>query len=383
MAPRGVIYVNSGKKVAVGYNSQVYGIWLIEATDDNPNPILSFPKTGEGWQSVNSEFLRIEKFGFVSQAESPSNFANLPPGQYQSPSLSYPPPPPPPAYQVNSGNLPSPVPQAYLSQANAGENLNSPDTSVSDSSANLKEVDGTQTVPVNSLPPDPSFGNNPNPAGLPPSYPRGGNVPNPQNPLYSQGQMQYPGPPQNFPQTQFVGQNHFPGELQPPGAYAGPPQGPQGFSGMPIQNSPSIYGQNIPQAPFNPYAQMQPQTQQPYGMPPPYPYIQPPMQQMPFGQPPMYPPNAGGLYYKQIKKSSNDSYAVASLVFGILGIPFFFFFGFFGVLAVYLGAKFNKRNRLAMASGQALEGKGLATAGSITGFIGVLFYVILLLVNLH
>jgi hypothetical protein len=62
--------------------------------------------------------------------------------------------------------------------------------------------------------------------------------------------------------------------------------------------------------------------------------------------------------------------AVASLVLGIVGVMFFFFpvIGLIpAVLALFLSSTARKR----LAADPSLEGRGLATAGRVLGWVGV------------
>lgn len=82
-----------------------------------------------------------------------------------------------------------------------------------------------------------------------------------------------------------------------------------------------------------------------------------------------YPQGAG---YNEVK---NDGYAIASLVLGLAGTICCSFILIPSILAVIFG--FISRNRIRLANG-GLKGGGMALAGIILGFVGVVFFVILI-----
>lgn len=94
--------------------------------------------------------------------------------------------------------------------------------------------------------------------------------------------------------------------------------------------------------------------------PPPYPSYAPP------------PGYAPPLMYAQPPRNAPS--AVASMVLGIVGIfPFYFLGWLLGTLAVFFGVKAKRQIR---QSGGRLQGDGMATAGIVTGAIGIAFGVL-------
>ncbi len=355
MAPRGVIYINTGKKVAVGFNSNVYGLWPTNADDSSPNPIVTFPKTDEGWQMVNSEFQRIERFGLGSDPSNPAVVGNL--GSYNQ-QLSTPP---------NANQYPQ-----NLSQ-NLSQNTpyNSPQNS--------------QLYPPQNVSQNPVSG-----SGVP-------NVPYSNSPQF-QNQQQPPGVSQPGYGTPGVNAPNFGNSQQQPYTPYQNPSGPSPYGtsyNQPGYNQPGYNqpGYNQPGAPngIPSYPGNMPYGQSPYGSPQrgplPYgqnPYLQNPSMGGPYQAPGPYGPYASGMgsnYYAQAHRVSNHSYAVISLVFGILGLFLFELLAFPCVVALLYGILFNREERKARSAGVIIKGKGLAIAGIIMGSIGMLFFLIFLVSN--
>ncbi len=113
----------------------------------------------------------------------------------------------------------------------------------------------------------------------------------------------------------------------------------------------------------------QPDDQPVPGQPPP----QPPPQAPPVWQPPpQYPPNLSPQYPQQPQppqqKTGTNGMAVASLVLGILWI-----YGIGAVLALVFG--YISRGQIER-SGGTQAGRGLAIAGIVLGWIGVVGFVL-------
>jgi Domain of unknown function (DUF4190) len=100
----------------------------------------------------------------------------------------------------------------------------------------------------------------------------------------------------------------------------------------------------------------EPSQQPPPPPPPPPPPSQP--------QPPATPPASGGAYYSQ-PTSSTNGLAIASLVSSIAG---FVICGLGFIVGVVLG--YIARNQIDQ-SGGAQEGRGMAVAGIIIGWVGI------------
>ncbi len=338
MPPVGVIYINKGKKVALGYNSEIYGVWPIDAGDNAKNPIIWFPKNDDGWRAINQEFLRIENGpqGFTpmnSAAASGIPGSTVPNWSGQASNSP----------QNNSFPNGPNVPPAYR-----------PTGPVNPNNGAVQNT-GMPYLPGNAVNnySDPSAQNNPTSSNQT-------NVNQPGFSRYSTPTAQPQGPSQNFGNQQQYPQQQYPQPQYPQGQY------PQGQPGpYPYPSNPQHFGQQS----FNPYGYA-PQNYNSYQQPGFY------------GSPNsnVYAPS--GNYYNHIPKVANDRLAVLSLVCGIISIPFFFAFGIFGILAVIFSAKFNAKYKAVLATGVTLRGKGIATAGSITGFIGLLFYLILLIANI-
>jgi Domain of unknown function (DUF4190) len=89
-------------------------------------------------------------------------------------------------------------------------------------------------------------------------------------------------------------------------------------------------------------------------------------------QPPPAPAPSGGTGYSTPPTSTTNGLAIASLVLGIAGLVFYLC-GIASILALVFG--YMARNQIDQ-SGGTQQGRGLTTAGIITGWIGVAFLVI-------
>ncbi len=125
------------------------------------------------------------------------------------------------------------------------------------------------------------------------------------------------------------------------------------------------------------YPQQPPYGQQPYGQPGygQQPYGQPGYGQPQYGQPQYGQPAYGQPQYGQ--PARNNGKAIAALWTGIGSIVLSFCcLGFAGIVAIVLGVKARSEIR---ASGGQQEGDGMALAGIITGAIGIVLSVGLIL----
>jgi hypothetical protein len=124
----------------------------------------------------------------------------------------------------------------------------------------------------------------------------------------------------------------------------------------------------------DPYQQQDPYGQQPppgYGYPPQAPYAQ---QQQGYGYPPQQPGFGGYPYGGPGPTGQNNGLALASMIVGIVSLIGVCFFGWLtGVVAVGLGIGGLKRSR---STG---TGRGQAIGGIVTGALGVLIGVVLII----
>jgi len=172
-----------------------------------------------------------------------------------------------------------------------------------------------------------------------------------------------PGNPDPYGQPQQPSQDPF--AAPPPPTYGQQPAAPQNpydpyAQQPPVAPQSPAYGQQSPAAPQNPY---DPYAQQQSAPPQ---YGQPYAQQYPAYAAPMVDPN------------KNNGMAVGAMATGIAGIPLSCCCGIFGavagVVAVVLGIIAN--NQISSRGG---KGKGMALTGIITGGVGVLIAIGLLI----
>jgi hypothetical protein len=105
-------------------------------------------------------------------------------------------------------------------------------------------------------------------------------------------------------------------------------------------------------------------------------YGPPPGQPPPYGPPPPgYPPPSGYPPPYPQPAPPNNGLAVASLVMGIAGLTFFPIVASIGAII----SGFISKNQIDQSNG-AEGGRGMATAGIVTGFIGIVLWVLFIVV---
>lgn len=112
-----------------------------------------------------------------------------------------------------------------------------------------------------------------------------------------------------------------------------------------------------------------------YPPPPPPPSYQQPYQQQPSGYapPPQYPAGAAYAPYAPVPVAGSSKLAIASLICGIVGLCT----GFVGIGAVICGhLALNEIKK----SGNVLQGRGMAIAGLILGYLELAFIIVYILV---
>lgn len=144
------------------------------------------------------------------------------------------------------------------------------------------------------------------------------------------------------------------------------------------ESQPPAYGQNPPAYGQNPpaygqdksaYGQNQP-AQNPYGTPAPNPYAQSPYGQGGYGQNPNGQNAYGQNPYGGPVPGTTSPLAIVSMILGIVGvIGGFFILGLLPIAAIVTG--FIARRRVRQNQQQ---GAGMALAGIITGFVGLVFF---------
>jgi Domain of unknown function (DUF4190) len=107
----------------------------------------------------------------------------------------------------------------------------------------------------------------------------------------------------------------------------------------------------------------------------------PPPQPPPTPQPPPAPPAAGQTPYQPRPTSPTNGLAIASLVLGIAGLVFYVC-GIASILALVFG--YMAKGQIDQ-SGGTQQGRGMAIAGIIMGWIGVailvIFWVVIIIVG--
>lgn len=151
--------------------------------------------------------------------------------------------------------------------------------------------------------------------------------------------------------------------------YGTPPDNPSNPYGAPPGGSPGPYGEQSspyggPSSP-NPYGPT-PEPQQPYGAPPQYGAAPPPYGSQPSAYPPGGPP---GPYSGYPQSQGTNGLAIASMVCSILGICCVLL----AIPGVILG-----HVALSQISRQGGDGRGMAIAGLVIGYLVLLLNIVLI-----